>query len=80
MRKPTDMEQQALRVIAEALTGAPKGKEQETLTIIATIAICMMHGTFGKEYTAGFLRGAVDDVASPDALTIQLEVRDAASH
>lgn len=74
----TDEARNALEAIANALSKAP-GKEQEQLSMIATIAICMIHGTFGKDFAREYLRGAVEELDLPDGVKIKLEVRDAGS-
>lgn len=71
----TDEAKNALEAIASALSKA-RGAEQEQLTMIATIAICMLHGTFGKEFVKGYLYGAIDEMELPNPMVIKLEVRD----
>lgn len=75
-RKPPDtVTQRALAAIANAMVGVPPGGEQEQLLLIATMAICMIHGTYGTQYCRDYLRGATEELDLPDAMKIELEVR-----
>lgn len=67
----------ALEVIASVVGKLPAEQRQEGLTGIAVVAICMIRGTYGQQFAYDFLRGAVEEVASPTGLKIQLEVTDA---
>lgn len=74
VREPREQDKEALAIIAKAL-GSRRGQERETLLLIATFAICMIHGTYGKEFCRDFLRGAVEELDLPDGLKIQLQVQ-----
>ena len=76
MRKPNAETQRALKAIAEALSATPVGSQQEQLTMIATVAKCMIHGTYGTQFCREYLRGAIEELDLPNAMRIQLEVVD----
>ena len=76
-RDPNDPAvKRALEVIAKTVGALPPGQEQEGLTGIAVIAICMIRGTYGQQFARDFLRGASEEVEAPNGLQIQLDVRD----
>lgn len=78
MTKPKhDETQRALQAIVDALSATPAEHQQEQLTMIATTAICMIHGTYGPTFCRGYLQGAIEELDRPNAMKIRLAVRDA---
>lgn len=79
-RKPPDeATQRALRVVADALREVPKDQVQNQVTLIAVIAIAMIHGTYGKAFCREFLAGARTELDLPNGFKIELELKDKTS-
>lgn len=48
----------------------PADKRADYLQALATFAISAMHGTFGKEFTAGYLRAARASLDDPTTIRL----------
>lgn len=63
----------AVKVIGDEFARTPPEQRQEMLSQLATTALCLLHGTYGREWVLGYLRGAVEDLGDPNATRISIE-------
>lgn len=67
-------EKAAVEAVLNGLARFSDPEREQFVTMAATIAISVMHGTYGVEFTAGFLRGAVESLKNQDlSAPIQVE-------
>ena len=58
-------EHDAVETIMRGLSARREPERQKWITMVATTAISVLHGTYGKEFAAGFLAGAVKSLTDP---------------
>lgn len=65
---------QVMNGVAAAFARHPEHLRQHFLTMVATTAITLLHGTYGAQFVRDYLRGAVESLDEPDALKVNIEV------
>ena len=60
------VERNAIETVLQGIAARSEPDRQKWVTMIATTAISVLHGTYGKEYTAGYLQGAVQSLLDPN--------------
>jgi hypothetical protein len=60
----------AIQVTIDGAKSVPAAVRDEYLTGVATTAISLMHGTLGREFTAGYLAEAVRSLDDPTTVRL----------
>lgn len=60
----------AMKLIGDEFARTPPEERQEVLSQLATTAIVLLHGNYGREWVLGYLHGAVEDLSDPSAIRI----------
>lgn len=75
-KKPTDAELKkvqnaAIRTVIDQFKALAPHLRGEYLTLVATMAISAMHGTFGKKFTSGYLAAATASLDEKETIVLR---------
>jgi hypothetical protein len=63
LKDPVEM--QAIETVLRGIARLKEPERQKWVTMLATTAISVLHGTYGREFTAGYLHSARKSLDDP---------------
>ena len=67
-------EEDAVKTVLNGIAARSEPERQKWVTMVATTAISVLHGTYGEKFTAGSLAAATRSLNNPhESMPIQVE-------
>lgn len=65
MKDGAQVNESAIKTVFNGLAAHTEPDRQEWVTMLCTTAISVLHGTYGREFTEGYLRSALASLDDP---------------